>query len=112
MADIEQPTFDFIKPLPDDAAERKAIPVYTGVIKYFPNALACVAKVSLKGGLQHGQTPETLHWDRSKSGDELDALTRHLIEAGKIDDDGIRHSAKVAWRALSNLQKEIEKDKN
>jgi len=100
MADIEQPTFDFIKTLPDDAAERKAIPVYTGVIKYFPNALACVAKVSLKGGLQHGQTPETLHWDRSKSGDELDAMMRHILD----EDWG-----QVAWRALANLEKQIEK---
>jgi hypothetical protein len=49
-----------------------------------------------------------LHWDRSKSGDELDALMRHLIDAGTIDTDGVRHSAKVAWRALANLQKEIE----
>ena len=49
-----------------------------------------------------------LHWDRSKSGDELDALTRHLMEAGTIDTDGVRHSVKVAWRALANLQKEIE----
>jgi len=31
------------------------------------------------------------------------------MEAGTIDDDGIRHSAKVAWRALANLQKELEK---
>jgi hypothetical protein len=52
-----------------------------------------------------------LHWDRSKSGDELDALMRHLLEAGKIDDDNIRHSAKVAWRALAHLQKELEKQK-
>ena len=52
-----------------------------------------------------------LHWDRSKSGDELDALTRHLMDAGSMDSDGTRHSAKVAWRALANLQKEIEGDR-
>ena len=40
--------------------------------------------------------------------DELDALSRHLIDAGTFDTDGIRHSAKVAWRALANLQKELE----
>ena len=87
------------------------MPVYSGVIKYFPNALACVAKVSLKGGLQHGQTPETLHWDRSKSQDELDALARHLVDCGTLDDDGLYHDAKVAWRALANLQKLLEKNK-
>ena len=93
------------------AEERKKTPVYSGVLNYFPDAILEVAKVSYIGNNQHNPNLP-LHWDRSKSGDELDALTRHLIEAGKIDDDGIRHSAKVAWRALSNLQKEIEKDKN
>lgn len=89
--------------LPTDAQERKAIPVYTGFVKYFPDAMAAVAKVSLQGGIQHGQTPETLHWDRSKSGDELDALMRHII-----DEDW----AQVAWRAMANLQKKIEEEHN
>ena len=30
------------------------------------------------------------------------------MDAGTLDDDGISHSTKVAWRALANLQKEIE----
>lgn len=86
---------------------RKNIPLFSGVINYFPLALQEVAKTSLAGNEQHN--PGTvLHWDRSKSGDEKDALMRHLLDAGKIDDDGIRHSAKVAWRALANLEKEIE----
>lgn len=90
---------------------RKDIPVYSGVLMYFPDALMEVAKASKVGNDQHNKgTP--LHWDRSKSGDELDALVRHLIDAGKIDSDGVRHSAKVAWRALANLQKEIEQTKN
>jgi hypothetical protein len=33
------------------------------------------------------------------------------MEAGKVDTDGVRHSAKVAWRALANLEKELEKIK-
>jgi len=36
---------------------------------------------------------------------------RHLMEVGSLDSDGIRHSTKVAWRALANLQKEIENGK-
>lgn len=91
------------------AKERKETPVFSGVLNYFPDAIREVAKASKAGNDQHNpNTP--LHWDRSKSGDELDALSRHLLEAGTIDDDGIRHSTKVAWRALANLQKEIEKD--
>jgi hypothetical protein len=89
---------------------RKQTPIYSGVLKYFPDAIREVAQCSFVGNEQHNpNTP--LHWDRNKSGDELDALTRHLLEAGTIDSDGIRHSAKVAWRALANLQKEIEQSK-
>jgi hypothetical protein len=88
---------------------RKQTPIYSGVLNYFPDAIREVAQCSFVGNEQHNpNTP--LHWDRSKSGDELDALARHLLEAGTIDSDGIRHSAKVAWRALANLQKEIEND--
>lgn len=89
--------------------KRKQLPVYSGVLKYFPDAIAEVSKVSRAGNEQH-HPDKPLHWDRSKSTDELDALTRHLLEAGKLDTDGIRHSAKIAWRALANLQKEIEND--
>jgi len=92
----------------DKAAKRKATPVFTGVVKYFPDALMEVARCSAAGNNQH-HADKPLHWDRSKSGDELDALARHLIGAGTIDDDGVRHSAKVAWRALANLQKELER---
>ena len=89
------------------AEDRKATPVFSGVLKYFPDAIKAVAQCSMAGNEQH-HSDKPLHWDRSKSGDELDALTRHLMDAGTIDSDGIRHSAKVAWRALANLQKEIE----
>jgi len=89
--------------LPTNAKERKAIPIYTGFINYFPDAIAAVAKISLQGGIQHGQTPETLFWDRSKSGDELDALMRHLVDGDW---------EQVAWRAMANLQKQIERSKN
>lgn len=90
--------------------DRKEKPVYTGVLKYFPDAILEVARCSFVGQEQHNPD-KPLHWDRSKSGDELDALSRHLLDAGTTDTDGVRHSAKVAWRALANLQKEIENEK-
>lgn len=96
--------------LPTSAAERKGIPLFSGCINYFPDALAAVAILSRIGNDQHNPG-SPLHWDRSKSGDEKDALARHLLEAGTFDTDGVRHSAKVAWRALANLQKEIEEAK-
>ena len=85
--------------LPTDAKERKAIPVYTGFINYFPKAIAAVAKLSLEGGIQHGQTAETLHWNRDLSGDELDAMMRHVLDGDW---------AQVAWRAMANLEKKLE----
>lgn len=91
------------------AKDRKQRPVFSGVLKYFPDAIMEVAYVSFMGNQQH-HPDQPLHWDRNKSTDELDALIRHLISAGTIDTDGVRHSAKVAWRALANLQKEIEND--
>jgi hypothetical protein len=86
---------------------RKEVPVYSGVLMYFPDAIRELARVSFAGNEQHNPG-KPLHWDRAKSGDELDALSRHLLQAGTIDEDGMRHSAKVAWRALANLQKELE----
>ena len=86
---------------------RKNFPLDSGCLRYFPDALMAVAHVSYVGNEQHNPgTP--LHWDRSKSTDEPDALLRHLKDAGTLDSDGLRHSAKVAWRALALLQKEIE----
>jgi hypothetical protein len=93
--------------LPTDAKARKAVPLFRGLIRYFPDALAAVAELSRVGNEQHNPG-QPLHWDRAKSTDELDALCRHLWEAGTLDSDGIRHSVKVAWRALANLQKELE----
>lgn len=93
--------------LPTDAAQRKSLPLFNGFLAYFPLAIAAVAELSRIGNDQHNPG-SPLQWDRSKSGDELDALTRHLIEAGTTDSDGVRHSTKVAWRALANLQKELE----
>lgn len=87
------------------------MPVYSGVLRYFPDALLEISKVSKAGNDQHNPG-SPLHWDRSKSTDEADALLRHLIDAGTFDTDGIRHTAKCAWRALALLQKELEDAKN
>lgn len=89
--------------------DRKNQPIYSGVLKYFPKALLEVSKVSLAGNRQHHED-KPLHWDRNKSNDDLDALMRHLIDAGTVDTDGVLHSAKVAWRALANLERELEKN--
>ena len=90
----------------DKAADRKATPVFSGVLKYFPNALKEVSKCSKAGNDQH-HPDKPLHWDMEKSKDEYDALTRHLIDhtINPIDDDGVLHLTKVAWRALAGLER-------
>jgi dATP/dGTP diphosphohydrolase len=93
--------------LPTDPKERKDVPITTGVLDYFPAAIAAVAKVSLCGNRQHnGDAP--LHWARGKSMDHADCIVRHLMDRGTNDGDGMRHSAKLAWRALALLQQELE----
>jgi len=90
------------------AADRKATPVFSGVLKYFPNALKEVAKCSKAGNDQH-HPDKPLHWDMDKSKDEYDALVRHLIDhtINPIDDDGVLHLTKVCWRALAGLERHL-----
>ena len=89
--------------------ERKDTPVFSGVLKYFPDALKEVAKCSFAGQQQHNPN-KPLAWDRSKSVNEYDSLTRHLIDSSNedYDIDGTLHKAKIAWRALAGLQKHLE----
>ena len=96
--------------IPTDAAERKALPLCSGVLDYFPQALLEVAHCSKVGNDQHNPG-QPLHWAKEKSQDEPDALMRHLLERGTYDTDGVRHSAKVAWRALAMLQREIDAER-
>lgn len=95
--------------LDNDAQSRKQQPVFTGVVKYFPNALRYVSHVSFVANEQHNPGTE-VHWDRNKSQDELDALMRHLCDHSidELDDDGLLHMGKVAWRALAKLEKMLE----
>lgn len=95
--------------LPTDAQARKAAPLAEGLLWYFPNALAAVAEVSKAGNEQHNPG-QPMHHARGKSTDHADCLLRHLVDAGKVDSDGMRHSAKVAWRALALLQEELERE--
>jgi hypothetical protein len=92
-----------------DAIARKNSPMARGLIDYFPDALAACAHVSLVANEQHNPG-EPLHWAKEKSNDHADCIIRHLIDRGKVDEDGLRHSAKIAWRALALLQTELEKN--
>jgi hypothetical protein len=96
------------------SAQRKAEPVFSGVLAYFPDALCEVAACSKAGNDKHNPG-EPLHWAKEKSTDETDACARHLVDRarGEVRDpeDNVRHLAKVAWRALAALQREIEAER-
>lgn len=83
---------------PEDSADRKTYPVYSGLLQYFPAALAAVARHSYIGNEKHNPG-QPLHHDRAKSDDEADALVRHLMEGDLVG---------MAWRSLSFLQKHLE----
>jgi hypothetical protein len=68
------------------------------VLAYVPAAIAAIAHHSYLGNLKHNPG-QPLNWDRAKSEDEHDALTRHLMEADYVG---------MAWRALALLQKHLE----
>lgn len=95
--------------LPEDDTTRLSYPMFDGLLAYFPNALAEVSRVSKVGNDQHNPG-ETMHWNRSKSKDHANKITRHLIDVGKKDSRGVRHSARLAWRALALLQEELERE--
>jgi len=100
--------------LPEADAARKSLPIFEGVLNYFPDALLAVSEVSRIGNDQHNPG-QPLHWNKAKSMNQYDTLLRHLLDhrAGKRrDTDGARHLAKAAWRALAALQLDIEAERN
>ena len=86
----------------------KKYPVVTGVLDYFPLAIREVARLSKLGSEKHNPG-EPMHWAREKSDDHPNSLGRHLMLRGTVDkEDGVRHSVKVAWRALAMAEMELE----
>lgn len=99
-----------------DDATRKAHPIFSGLLKYFPDACLEVAALSKIANDKHNPG-QPLHWSRHKSSDHGDCLVRHQLDTGMWDvvqtpagPVKVRHSAEVAWRALAQLQLEIEAD--
>lgn len=96
--------------LPTDSDARNGLPVWDGVIAYFPDVWAEIAKVSVIGNKQHN-LGDKLHFNRDVSTDHANKVMRHMLDdaAGiRFDEDGTYHLAKAAWRALAALQVVIE----
>ena len=92
------------------SAERKEVAVSRGLFAYFPDALAFVARHSVRSNEKHNPG-EPVHWARGKSDDHEDCIARHslavAIDPGSMDGE-VPHIACRAWRALAALQLWIE----
>lgn len=106
-AELDRPVTGHPNRLPESSEARKEIPIGTGLIDYFPNALAAIAFISKRGNDKHNPG-EPLHWSRDKSNDHYDCAVRHLIDRGGCDSEGNRHTAMAAWRILALLEIEME----
>ena len=93
--------------LPTDSKARKDIPIYTGFVRFFPDAMGAVAQLSQIATLKHTPGATIAVWNKAKSTDELDCLMRHMVDDVNepYDRDNVLHATKVAWRGMANLQR-------
>ena len=96
-----------------NSAQRKATPLFSGLMMYFPDALLAIAQHSKKGNDKHNPG-QPLHWAKDKSADQADCIARHLVDIGPnwdaLDDEtGSLHAVALAWRALALLQTVLER---
>lgn len=91
--------------LSQDSAERKNTPIYSGVLQYFPLAIAAVARHSKRGNDKHNPG-EPLHWAREKSNDLRDCAARHLVDVDHFNPElnEYEEACALAWRALAILE--------
>lgn len=100
--------------LPTTDKERKEVQLWTFLFEYFPDAFLAVVGVSIAGNRQHN-IGKPMHWDRTKSTDQLNTALRHQWDYGrriKKDTDGQYHLAKAIWRLMAQLQLDIEAERN
>lgn len=100
--------------LPTDSEERKNVPLLRGCLRYFPAALAGVARISDAGNRKHNPGQE-MHHARGKSSDHGDCIVRHLVDvqdllASHERGQDLSYGAllnevnQLAWRALALSQ--------
>ena len=105
---VEEPMRRYLVPLRDQTSqERKETPVFSGLLMYFPDACAAVARLSYTANEKHNPG-EPMHWSKGKSNDHADCVVRHLMDMYDTDEFGELEATAAAWRALANLQTIIE----
>jgi hypothetical protein len=93
------------------SAERKEVAVARGLYAYFPDALALIARHSVRSNEKHNPG-EPVRWSREKSSDHEDCIARHSIAVAVDEnslDGGEPHIVCRAWRTLAALQIWAEK---
>lgn len=95
--------------LPTNSSERKHYPMFSGLINYFPDALAAVSHNSYLGNEKHNPN-QPLHWSKHLSPDHADCIVRHLTDSIDPTLNEIDELTALAWRALALLQTKIEEN--
>lgn len=101
--------------LPIDSNERKNYPLFRGCLRYFPAAIAGIARISKLGNDKHNPG-EDMHHARNKSSDHGDCIMRHLVDVEDLmasynrgnavtKQDILDEVSQMAWRALALSQK-------
>lgn len=99
--------------LPTTDAERKALPIFTFLVEYFPDVIVELTKLCVQGNIQHNPElkPTDIKWAREKSTDQMNTAFRHMMDRGRgihFDSDGVRHIIKSVWRNMAQAQLDIE----
>ncbi len=105
--------------LPTDSNDRKNYALFSGCMRYFPAALAGVAKTSKLGNDKHNPGQE-MHHARNKSGDHGDCILRHLMDVDDLmsamqrgeavtKEEILSEVSSMVWRALALSQELHEK---
>jgi hypothetical protein len=102
--------------LPTDDKLRKALPIFTFLVEYFPDVIVELTKLCVQGNIQHNPelAPTDIKWAREKSTDQMNTAFRHMFDRARglhFDSDGVRHIIKAVWRNMAQAQLDIEAHK-
>lgn len=90
--------------LTTDPDKRKKLPIVTGVLDLFPDAIQAISNLSYE------YCEKADDWKSVSTDEHANCLVRHIMDRGCHDEDGFLHDVKVAWRALALLQVRLEED--
>lgn len=114
---------------PIDDKQRKNLPVFSMITKYFPKAMREVTRVCVANNVRYNpdKAPADINWARGKSPDQLGSAFRHMLEA-QVDGlvfepvppevraatgfERVYVLAEGAWRLLAALELAIEEQES